>query len=245
MESTNPTKLDRKSLKASIFALRDAGVKVKYDKTESSDQLTARLNTALNTLPTPELVEKLGRIDPEKLKVVSGDGACLGLFIDMRQPECQICTDRDACIKQYMKNLDGNLTMFKNAMVDLKTEAIAKTVTDEDAEATVKKSKSEKDAPKRMKYDASMSIYVMDIPNPVSKKKEPDAFALIKDILDDVPTSLGALRKLVNTHFEYESDRDFMEELFKQLLDYGVVKLWDDLTGEQRRAYKAAKASSD
>lgn len=239
---TVPSKLDRKSLKATLFVLRDAGIKVKYDKEESSEQLAARLNNALQAVPSPEMLEKLEKIDPTKLKVLNGDGACLGLFVDLKQPECQVCEDRDACIRQYLKNLDGNLKMFKDAMIDSETESVAKTVTEETAEA-MKKQKST--APvKRMKYDKEMAIYIMDVANPINKKKESDAYDMVQEVLDKVPSTLGELRKLVNSHFQYDSDRDFMEELFTQLLDYGIVKRWDDLDKDEKKAYKKALAAA-
>lgn len=245
---TDSSKLDRKSLKATMHVLREAGVKVKYNKEESTEQLASNLSAALNGLPSPEMMEKLERIDPVKLKVLHGDGACLGLFVDLSQPECQVCEDRDECIQKYIKNLDGNLKMFRDAMVDQKTEAAAKSITKEEAEAVAKSlKKNEKEGNKRLKFDKSLEIYVMDVENPVSKKKEPDAYEMVKDILNKVPSTLGELRKITHTHFQYDEDRDFMEELFTQLRDYGVIKLWDELSKDQKKAYKkdAASTSSD
>lgn len=241
------SKLDRKSVKATIATLRDAGVRIKYDKEESTDQLAVKLSQALNGLPSPEMMEKLERIDPVKLKVLNGDGACLGIFIDMTQPECQVCTDRDECVKKYISNLNGNLKMFKEAMVDMKTEAAAKNVTEEEAEAVAKKSNKGKKKG-RLKYDPKMSVYVMEIENPVNKKKEPDAHEMVESILKEVPTSLGELRKTISKHFEYETtksgNRDFMEEIFLHLRNYGIIKLWEELSKDQQKAYKKAMSAS-
>lgn len=229
--------LDRKSLKASIRDLQDAGVNISFEKSDSDGVLVSKLSKALNDLPSPAMMAKLESIDPEKLMQI-GQGDCLGLFVDLSQAECQICPDRDTCIKKYLKNLNKDFAPFKEAMVDLKTDQAAQNITEKEAEAMAKQGPKEEKKVKRVKYDAAMYVYVMDVPN--TEKKGTDAHALVQDILDKSPSTLGELYKLTKKHFEYPNKDAFMNEIVMQLRKDGVLKFWEELSKDEKTAIKAA-----
>jgi len=247
---TEPTLLDKKSLKEVLTVLNDANVpNTTYEKSESKEELAQRATAALSNLPSPKLIQKLGSIDPEKLKMLQGDGACLGLFVDLKQPECQVCTDKTACVSAYITNLNDNLSSFKDALINLKTDVHASEVSGEDMKKIKEKSKEKKvkHVSKRLAYNAETAVYVMDIANPLKASKEPEAHAVIASVLKRVPTTLGEIRSLLEKQHQlvYDSDREFMEEMIEQLRDYGVVLLWTDLTKTQRQQYKKDYSSDD
>lgn len=243
--------LDRKSLRATILELHAAGVKVKgvtvvegepqIKKLEDHELLRA-VSETVNNLPSPQTLEALDALDPRKLETVLKQD-CIGVFVDLRTPACQACPDKGACTRQFLTNLKGNFSVFKDAHAEIKTEETAAQVTDK--EIAMKTKKSDKAKTARTPYDPKLVVFVMSIKNP--QPKSDPSYTLLKEILaladkaDFAPCTLKEIYAVVAKHLgDTYSKTDFMEELFPQFLEEGVIKRREDLTKDERRAYDAA-----
>lgn len=234
-------KMDRKSLKATIVELQNAGVKIEYDKKDEDDVLRRKINDAMQALPSPEMIKMLESIDPSKLKdVLSKD--CFGIFIDIRSASCMACPDVESCTKEYLKNLKGDFKMFRPAMQEIKAEELAATVTEETVKASTKKAaKTNKDEPKAKKvvWDPDRFIAVVDI-DIKTLDKEHDTFSTLKAIFKEVPSTFAALREIVEREWDISDDSGFVQDWVLNLRKLGYVKLEADLDDDERKAYVEA-----
>lgn len=246
--------LDRKSLKAVIMELHGAGVTVKVPfgddgqprvKKMEDHELLRAVSTAINSLPSPETIQALERIDPSKLTPLLKQD-CIGIYVDLTTPECLACPDKHTCTKKFIENLKGNFKVFKDAMTDIKTEEAAKAITDEEIDTVSKKSKDKGKKVRRLKYDPRLTVFVMNVPHP-EKDKKADAYEMVQAILDHAddadfaPITLEELYEIASKHFEY-TPQGMMEEFFPQLRVFGIIKLEEELTKDEREAYQAALA---
>lgn len=241
--------MDRKTLKGVIADLKGAGVDIKFSKTDDDPTLQRKVNEALAGLPSPEILHKLERVNPQKLAQIVGQKDCLGIFVDLTAAECLICSDKQECVKEYLKNLSGNFKMLDAALDDVKTEEQAKQVPKEVINAVAKKAKKaakEKEPQQRIKpitYNPKTAVYVMDVENP--NKEDSEAYAAVQAVLDQVPGTMLELRECVASEYVWESDEDFIEECVGQMRQIGVIKLHDDLTAEELAAYEEALAAAN
>lgn len=224
--------MDRKSLKAMAYQLTEMGVEVKVLKSDDDAALQAKVSAALNSLPSPEVLQKLETIDPEKLAPVLKKD-CLGLYIDLRAAACISCPDNVTCVKEFMKNLKGNFEVFKPAMKEIEVEEQAAKITPEVAAASAKASKKTEDkttakAAPKIVWNPKRKLVVANIDNPLKKKH--DAHATFQAILDELSVStMKELRDIIERDWEVD-DEAFVEEWLHSLRENGVVKLDVDLT---------------
>lgn len=245
--------LDRKSLKAVLEELRSAGVKVRVPLTSdgtpkikqmADHELLRAVSEAINSLPSPETLATLERIDPQKLAdTLKKD--CLGVFIDLTTPECLACPDKAQCAKEFIRNLKGNFKALKDAQTEIKVTEQASAVTEEVLAAAERTNTNVKTKNKirRLKYDGDTVVFIMNIKNP--EKKSSEAYDLVAAILkrahgsDFAPITMKRLLVLVNEYYDYKPEA-LVEELLPQLRTEGVIKFLADLTDEERVAYNDA-----
>jgi hypothetical protein len=108
--------MDRMALKAVVSQLQAAGVEIKVLKSDSDDQLHAKVNDALQQLPPPAVLKTLHEIVPDKLVAVL-KRKCLGIFIDLTDISCKKCGSSEACAKEFIKNIGGGMKEFDKALL--------------------------------------------------------------------------------------------------------------------------------
>lgn len=246
LPATEVRNMDRKSLKATIAQLKEAGVKIEYSKQDDDDVLRRKVNDAMQAMPSPEHIKMLESIDPAKLKeVLKRD--CFGIFIDVRSPSCQACPDTETCVKEYMKNLKGDFSIFKPAMQEIKAEETAALVTEDDVKKATKKAKEAKAENgdgeakvKKIKYDVDRFVAVVDF-DKSKLDKEHDTYSTIKAILKEVPTTFGELREIVEREWDINGGDDgFVKDWIGTLRELGIIKLKSDLDEDEIAAYREA-----
>jgi len=243
------TKMDRKSLKATIAQLRAAGVDIEYKKADDDGTLARKVNDALVKIPSPEMIATLETIDPAKLSTVLQKD-CLGLFVDMRSVNCLMCTTQAECVKEYLANLKGNFSVFKDAMIEIKVEEAAEEIEEEEIAAVAEKTKkadkkAKAAAPETGKvsaivWKAKRRIFVMDVANP--NDEDDDVYSTVQAILDEVPSTMSELREIVQREWEYDDDAKFVNDWIIGIRDIEIIKFESDLTEDERAALVAAGA---
>lgn len=221
-------KMDLASLRGTLADIKKLGlpdVKAFWKPEDDEDKLRKRLKRALTAINGVPVLQALAEIQPDKV-------SCKGIFIDLRDPLCISCTERDECRSLYLKNTQDLFNKHKAARV---AEATANTVvaakadvaatTDADIAAITKVAKKaakeptggkESAAKKPLKadkyvYNAEREIEIVAYDkNPIPKT--PD-FAVLRSLVFDIrkkqPKTLGALRAIVADHYDVKSDVDF------------------------------------
>lgn len=246
--------LDRPSMKALAFDLHKAGVKVDlpFDadgmpriKGLEDHALLAKLHAAIAALPTPENLKALAELDPTKLQEVLKHD-CLGIMIDLRTAECQVCPDKGECAKQFVKNLRGNFRVFKEAREAIKTEEQARAVSADVVAA------ADDVAPRKIrtvKWKANMPLVVFTIDNPIDTTPDQAfprrVFGAVIKMAKKQPLAVTTMSRVLRVTQEYGefTEDSFVEELLPNLRRGGVIKLVDDLTPKEKKLYDAAIAA--
>lgn len=239
--------MDRKSLKATIEQLREAGVKIEYSKKDEDDILRRKINDAMQALPSPEMLKMLENIDPGKLKEVLNKD-CFGIFIDIRSASCMACPDNEACVKEYLKNLKGDFKMFRPAMQEIKAEESAALVTEDDVKKATKKAKEQKEKAekkveepkaKKVKWDPDRFIAVIDV-DIKTLDEEHETYSTLKAVFKEVPTTFAELRAIVEREYDIANDEGFVKDWILGLRMLGYIKLKADLDEDELAAYREA-----
>jgi len=239
------TKMDRKSLKATIAQLKEAGVNIEYDKKDEDDVLRRRINDAMQALPSPKMLSMLENIEPSKLKEVL-DRDCFGIFIDIRSASCMACPDVETCTKEYLKNLKGDFKVFRPAMQEIKAEESAALVTEDQVKKATKKAKEQKnekpsDEPKakKVKWDPDRFIAVIDV-DIKTLDKDHETYQTLKAVFKEVPGTFAELREIVEREYDLAGDESFVKDWVLGLRKLGYIKLEADLDDDERKAYVEA-----
>lgn len=211
--------MDRPTLKSIVSQLKSAGSDIVALKSDTDAQLQAKVNEALQGLPSVDVLAKLSSIDPNKLVTVLGRD-CLGIFIDLTDVSCRRCADASSCVAQFIANMRGKFSDLDGARADPPKPSAA-------AGLPV------------VKYSAGRAVFIRDVPNP--NPKGDDYHDTIDAILTEEPGTLGELRAIVERDFELRSDADFMK--FVDALrdpEQGVIKLDVDLSEDEKAELRAA-----
>jgi hypothetical protein len=214
--------MDRASLKAIVSQLKEMGSDVKVFKSDTDEDLQKKVNEALQKMPTPDVLQKLESIVPDKLvNVLKRD--CLGIFIDLSDVSCKQCGDSGVCAREFLKNLKDGLPIANAAMP---------------APAVAKKAAKTTITPVS-RYEAERLVFVRDQPNP---NPVGDPFHdTLQAVLDEQPSTMAELREIVERDFEIQGDGDFMK-LVTSMRDpkEGVIKLDVDLTKKNKADLREA-----
>lgn len=216
--------MDRATLKGIASKLKGAGSKLKVLKGDADEALQRKVSEALQQLPSAEVLEKLGRVDPGKLVALKRD--CLGIFIDLSDVACVRCRDVAHCMATFIQNLKGGMSVVDGAVVAEGDEPKPKEKTPTKPIAATR-------------YESGRLIFIRDVPNP--NPKGDDYHDTIQRVLDDQPDNLGELRAIIERDFDLEGDGDFMK-FVTALRDpkEGVIKLDVDLSEGDKAELKAA-----
>lgn len=220
-------KMDLASLRGTLADIKKLGmpdVKAFWKPEDDEDKLRKRLKRALTAINGVPVLQALAEIQPDKV-------SCKGIFIDLRDPLCISCTERDECRSLYLKNTQNlfdkhkaarvaeaatNTVVAAKADVAATTEADIASITKVAKKAAKEPSVSSKEPTKPLKadkyvYDAERKIEIVAYDkNPIPKT--PD-FAVLRSLVFDIrkkqPKTLGALRAIVADHYDVKSDVDF------------------------------------
>jgi hypothetical protein len=226
-EPLDPEKMSRQALIGALEECKKVGATVAWSKKDSDDILRVKLAEALEAVTSPEVMATVAKIDVDTVK------DCIGVFIDMRAPNCLGCPTKEECVKQFLQNMEGDFSLFKQAQEEAEAEEQAALVEDEDVPAPeARKAKKEEPAKvtkKKLVYKSKRQIQVNDVKNPVKKKDDAELHGFVQEVLDEVPGTFGELREILFNHFEEPEDeqeaRTMFLEFVKEMLQDNLIAL--------------------
>lgn len=235
----------RPAMKLVVKELRENGFDVKILKKDDGEILRKKAVEAIMSIVTPAVQKTLESIDPSKLwPLLNRD--CEGLYVDLRTQSCASCPDAAQCVRAFIKNVKDEFKAYEKVIApveDKKAEKppapAAKTLPAADGKKPPGPNRARTNFKMAPPFDAERLVFVMDVPNP-AKSGDP-AYATQQAILDEVPSTLGDLRKIVCREWKYlqGDDERFMRDWVEDLRELGVLKLDEDLSKADKKFYRS------
>lgn len=217
----DPVKMDRRSLRSALSDAKAAGASVSWSKTDNDDLLRVKLAEALSQLQTPAVSAKLDAI-------LESATDCFGLFIDFRQPSCLGCPSKEECYKLLLKNMENDFGLYIEAGKHADAHEQAAKVKPKDLpsqealNATVKKKKRKA---AEIVYNKTQRFSILVDKNP--EKKGDENYKFFRAFLKERPETFSDLRKLLGKHFEVPETLDGQKELtieyVKAMVEEGII----------------------
>lgn len=244
----NLDQMDERSMRGTFKDLKEAAshagvsLDLKISREDSEEVVRKKLRKALRRFQTPQAMAALASINPDKLLPLQGQ-ECKGVFINLNSAACVGCSNRDECMRLYLKNVPENFAKFRHAMEDAEATAqMIQAVSSDKAvkgvkeivkkiqkEETSQEAKGSSVKAKKLAYEPDRRIGVLVWENDKNPyKKSHHAHDLVQEIYEKNPKTLGDLRAIVEEHIEFqgsskEKDRQFMELVVGLLDDPPII----------------------
>lgn len=206
-----------------LRTFKRAGIRVVYKKDDPEVDLKTSLKRALKRATTEEIRDKLATVDASRLP------SCLGVYLFEYPDLCRVCPTKDECMTTFTANLINNrlpeilaIAGDVEAELDAEDEA-ASTAPDVayQAFATLMFTHTPDLRLAPLAYDADRAIVTVKLPASLLRKlADSDAQPILKRIMQDMPTTLGALRAIIEAEavgYSQMSDEAFMNTWVRAL----------------------------